>query len=147
VADASGQAIGIATAALSRMHGVVVPVSTVDRVVAQLLERGRVAHGWLGIAVQPVRLSDAQAATLDIAPGAGLLVTSVADGSPAAAAGVLLGDTLVAIGGARVGSVDELRDALGGDKIGARVRATLLRAGERTEVTIEVGERAPPRCC
>ena len=147
VADASGQAIGIATPALSRVHGIVVPVSTVDRVIAQLLERGRVAHGWLGIAVQPVRLSDAQTTALDIEPGAGLLVTSVADEGPAAAAGVLLGDTLVAIGGARVGSIDELRDALGGEKIGARLRATLLRAGARTDVTIEVGERRPARCC
>jgi S1-C subfamily serine protease len=146
VADASGQAIGIATAALSRVYGIVVPVPTVDRVVAQLLERGRVAHGWLGIAVQPVRLTEAQTAALDIEPGAGLLVTTVADGSPAAAAGVLLGDTLVAIGGARVGSIDTLRDALGGDKIGARLRATLLRAGARADVTIEVGERAPSHC-
>lgn len=147
VADVSGQVIGVATAALSRVHGIVLPVATVDRVVAQLLERGRIAHGWLGIAVQPVRLADAQAAALDVEAGAGLLVTSVADAGPAAAAGVLLGDTLVALGGARVASIGELHDALGGEKIGARLRATVLRAGARTELTIEVGERAAPRCC
>lgn len=146
VADASGQVIGIATGALSRVHGIVLPAATVDRVVAQLLAHGRVTQGWLGLALQPVRLPDAQMASLDIEPGPGLLVTSVADDSPAAAAGVLLGDTLVALGGARITSIDGLRDALGGDKIGARLRALVVRAGQRVELSIEVGERAPSRC-
>ena len=146
VADASGQVIGIATSALSRVHGIVLPASTVDRVVSQLLAQGRVAHGWLGVALQPVRLPDAQVASLDIEPGPGLLVTSVADDSPAAAAGMLLGDTLVALGGARITSIDALRDSLGGDKIGARLRAVVVRAGQRVELSIEIGERAPSRC-
>jgi S1-C subfamily serine protease len=146
VADAAGHAIGIATAALSRLHGIVLPAATVDRVVTQLLAHGRVAHGYLGLALQPVQLPDAQAAALDIAPGGGLLVTSVADDGPAADAGVLLGDVLVELGGARVQSIDALRDALGGDRIGARLPAVLVRGGQRLELTIQVGERARGRC-
>ncbi len=141
VADASGQAIGVATSALSRMHGIVLPATTVDRVVAQLLAHGRVTHGYLGLALQPVKLSDAQAAALGVSAGGGLLVASVADDGPAAAAGVLLGDTLVELGGTRVASLDDLRDALGGERIGAALRAVVLRAGARVELSVVIAER------
>ncbi len=54
VADARGAVIGLATAALSRSYGIVVPTSTVARVVAALLANGHVARPWLGIGAQPV---------------------------------------------------------------------------------------------
>jgi S1-C subfamily serine protease len=147
VADAAGHAIGIATDALSRLHGIVLPASTVDRVVEQLLAHGRVSRGYLGLALQPVRLGEAQAAALGVAPGQALLVTSVAEGGPAANAGVLLGDTLVMLGDTRIESMHDLGRLLGTTTVGTRLNAVLLRAGQRHEASIEIGERAPPRAC
>jgi serine protease Do len=56
VADARGSVIGIATSALSRSYGVVVPALTVSRVVDALLAKGHVARAFLGISAQPVPL-------------------------------------------------------------------------------------------
>ena len=85
VADASGAVIGIATSALSRSYGIVVPASTVSRVVDALLAHGRVARAWLGIGAQTVPLPE----TAGAAAGekSGLLVTSLAAGGPAERAG------------------------------------------------------------
>ena len=78
VADASGEVIGIATSALSRSYGVVVPAATVSRVVDALLAHGRVARAWLGIGAQAVPLPADDAS--QVAGQGGLLVTSLASG-------------------------------------------------------------------
>lgn len=64
VADANGKVIGIASQAFSRLHGVVLPISAVDRVAAQLVNDGRVTRGYLGIAPRAVHLSNAVKAAL-----------------------------------------------------------------------------------
>lgn len=137
VADASGQVIGIASDALSRHHGVVLPVTTVDRVLDQLLAHGGVRQGYLGIAAQPVR------ATLDGAAVNGLLVSSVAEDGPAAQAGLLVSDVIVKIDGEPTDSLDTLRDRL---QVGARVQVLVSRGGSGREVTVEVGQRPASRC-
>jgi len=147
VADAQGQVIGLASAALSRHHGVVVPAATIDRIVDVLLAHGRVQRGHLGIAAQPVALSPAMRAAADVDSDTGLLVAGVGEDSPAARAGLLVGDVLVAVGGRAVPSLEALRDLLGADQIGSRLRVVLLRGGARSEATVEVGEqRWEPRC-
>ena len=146
VASAQGQTLGIATSGLTRMHGIVLPWSTVDRVLEQLQAHGRVAQGYVGVVAQAVRLGDNQAATLGVAAGGALLLTAVADDGPAAAAGLLLGDVLVAIDGARIESIDDLRDALGRRAIGDELKLLIARGGERKELTVRVGERAAGRC-
>lgn len=147
VADAQGQVIGLASAALSRHHGVVVPAATIDRIVDVLLAHGRVQRGHLGIAAQPVALSAAMRAAADVDSEAGLLVAGVGEDSPAARAGLLVGDVLVAVGGRAVPTLEALRDLLGADQIGSRLRIVLLRGGARTEATVEVGEqRWESRC-
>lgn len=140
VADASGQVIGIASPAFSRMHGVVLPVATIDRVLAALLSHGRVQQGYLGIAAQPVRT------TLDGVAVEGLLVSSVADDAPAARAGLLVGDVIVSAGGQPVKGIEALRDRLGGDQVGGRLALKLVRGGQALELALEVAER-PQRHC
>jgi len=137
VADASGRVIGIASSALSRHHGVVLPVVTVDRVLEQLLVHGRVRQGYLGIAAQPVR------ATLDGAAVDGLLVSSVAEDGPAARAGLRVSDVIVKIGTEPAGSLEGLRDQL---QVGAQVRVLISRGGTGHELTLEVGQRPASRC-
>jgi S1-C subfamily serine protease len=140
VADAAGQVIGIASPAFSRMHGVVLPVVTVDRVLAALLSHGRVQQGYLGIAAQPVRT------TLDGVAVEGLLVSSVADDAPAARAGLLVGDVIVSAGGQPVHSIEALRDRLGGDQVGSQLTLKLVRGGQALERALEVADR-PQRHC
>jgi S1-C subfamily serine protease len=137
VADASGQVLGISSAAFSRHHGIVLPASTVDRVVDQLLAHGRVRQGYIGIAAQPVR------ATLAGQPVDGLLVSSVADDGPAARAGLQVADVIVRIGGQPVGSLDELRKLLQPD---TSVTLLVSRGGQAQELTVEVAQRPASRC-
>jgi len=137
VADASGQVIGVASNALSRHHGIVLPVATVDRVIDQLLAHGRVRQGYLGIAAQPVR------ATLDGAAVEGLLISSLSDDGPAARAGLRVSDVIVKIGGEPTVSVDALRDLL---QVGAQVRVLVSRGGSSHEVSLEVEQRPSSRC-
>lgn len=137
VADASGQVIGVASDALSRHHGIVLPVATVDRVLDQLLAHGRVQQGYLGIAAQPVR------ATLDGSAVDGLLVSSLADEGPAARAGLRVSDVIVKIGDRSATSLEALRDQL---QVGAQVRVLVSRGGTGHEVSLEVAQRPTSRC-
>ena len=136
VADPTGRVIGIATAALSRSHAIVVPGSTIERVVDELLARGHVARAFLGISAQPVAVpQDAPAGQR----GSGLLITSLLPGGPAAQAGLLVGDIVVDVAEQRAASVAELRDALKG-QIGQRVRVSLIRGGAPAGCDVVVGQ-------
>ena len=61
VFDAAGSLLGISTAGPDR-RGLVIPVATIDRVIEPLLATGRIARGWLGLAMQPIALDDDLAA-------------------------------------------------------------------------------------
>ncbi|AMO22463.1 trypsin-like peptidase domain-containing protein [Ramlibacter solisilvae] len=146
VCDEQGQVLGIASAVLARHHGMVVPAATVDRVADALLSHGRVRHGHLGIAAQPVQLSAAMRAAVDVSSDTGLLVSGIGEESAAARGGLQVGDIIVAVGGRPVPSVEALRDLLGGEQIGARLRLLVLRVGVPQELSVEVGERRGHRC-
>jgi serine protease Do len=132
VADAAGSVVGIATAALSRSYGIVVPASTVDRVVDALLAHGHVARPWLGIGAQAVPLPGDSARS-------GLLVTSLGQGGPAERAGVMVGDILYAAAGESAGNLRELRQALV-PHVGKTVPLALLRGGVAAELQAQVDE-------
>jgi S1-C subfamily serine protease len=132
VVNTSGEAIGIATSALSRIAGLAIPASTINRVVDEILARGHVARGYLGVGLQPVELPDHHK---------GLIVLSLERGGPAAKAGVLIGDILVKLGGKELGDTDDVQSALESHAVGQGVDAALLRGGASTNLTITVGER------
>lgn len=136
--DADGALLGLNTAVFGR-RSVVIPVATVRRVVTDLLAHGRVPKAWLGIGTHPVRLG-AGLAALAGQPGA-LLIDAVAPGSPAEAAGLLLGDALVQFDGAGVTGVDALLARLGADQVGKSIPVRLVRAGALVDVPITVGSR------
>jgi serine protease Do len=137
VADAGGRVLGLASAAFSRHHGVVVPRATIERVIEPLLSHGRVARGYLGIAAQPVR-AQRDGASVD-----GLLVTSVADDSPAARAGLLVGDVIVTLAGEAAGSLERVRERL---QVGAQIELGIARGGRAQALTLHVTERPHTRC-
>jgi S1-C subfamily serine protease len=132
VIDVAGVAIGIATPALSRIAGVAIPASTIERVAAEILMRGHVARGYLGVGLQPVELPDHQK---------GLIVLSLELKGPAANAGVLIGDILVTLGGKATADTDDIQAALEGYAVGSAIEAGVSRGGAVRRVEITVGER------
>ena len=129
--DASGRVAGIATAAQIRGLGVIIPARIAWSTAAAILEHGRMRRGYLGVAGQPARMGDRR----------GVLVADVREGSPAAAAGLLVGDIIVALDGQQVESPEDLLDALSGDRIGRVITIEILRGGSPQELRAEVAER------
>ena len=138
--DASGGLIGVATATAIRGLGVVIPASIAWKTAATVLEHGRLKRGYLGLAGQPVALPERQQG----ADGReqALLVVGVTSDSPAAAAGVLVGDVLVEFDGHPIESPEELLDLLLGDRVGRKVTLKILRGGAAVDLQVAVGERA-----
>jgi S1-C subfamily serine protease len=132
VVNTNGEAIGIATSALSRIAGLAIPASTVNRVVEEILSRGHVARGYLGVGLQPVELPDHQK---------GLIVLSLEPDGPAAKAGTLIGDVLVSLGGTAVTDTDDIQTALEGHSVGQRIEAGLVRGGAAMNIAVVIGER------
>lgn len=132
VINVAGEALGIATPALSRIAGVAIPAPNVDRAVEEILKRGRVARGYLGVGLQTVEISDHHK---------GLIVLSLDSGGPAAKAGVLIGDILVSLGGKSVEDTEDIQIALEGRAIGSAIDAEVSRGGESRSIPIAIGER------
>ena len=137
--DTSGALLGIATAAAIRGLGVVIPSTIAWRTAATLLEHGSLKRGYLGLAGQPVVLPEGQR-DADGRTQA-LLVAGVTPDGPAAAAGLLVGDVLLAFDGHAVESPEDLMDLLVGDRVGRQATLRVLRGGVATELTVTVGER------
>ena len=83
---------------------------------------GRIAHGYLGIGLQPVALPEPLSRKLGLDRRGGLIVLSLAPQGPAEQAGLLVGDILIELAGRPLHDVDDLQAALGGDRIGERIR-------------------------
>lgn len=143
VAGPDGRVIGLGSGAFSRQHGVVVPVGTIERVVAQLLAHGRVPRGHLGLAAQRVMLPEALRAAMDVPHDAGLLVHAVADDGPAAKAGLTVGDIIVSAAGQAVPSVGALRELLNQQPVGGQLVLRLARGGAPVTLEVPVAERPP----
>src|SRR5262245_19771022 len=107
--DTSGALLGIATASTIRGLGVVIPAEIAWNTAQHLLEHGGLKRGYLGIAGQPVRLPESQR-TDDVEDG--LLVVAVSTDAPAARAGIVIGDVILAVDGQAIGSPEELLDWL-----------------------------------
>jgi S1-C subfamily serine protease len=140
VVDVEGKLIGIATAGLSRTSLLAIPAVTIDRVTDELLRQGHVAHGYLGVGLQPIPLPEHLRTKLKSAK-AGLIVLSVESDGPAGQAGVVIGDVLIALDGTPVTGTDDVQEFLSGDRVGKSLKAALLRGGELIERAITVGER------
>jgi S1-C subfamily serine protease len=130
--DVEGQVIGLNTSGLTRGTGVTVPASTVSRVVEELLSRGHVRRGFLGVSLHPVRLPDG---------ARGLIVLSLEPGGPALQAGVMVGDVLLTLDGEAVIDTDAVQSQLGAERIGKAVVAEIVRGGTRVNIGVVPAER------
>jgi S1-C subfamily serine protease len=132
VINTAGETIGIASSALSRIAGLAIPAVTLHRVVDEILARGHVVRGYLGVGLQPVELPDRHK---------GLIVLSLEPAGPAAKAGVLIGDILVQLGGKPVQDTDDIQLALEGRAVGQSVPLDILRGGEARQIAVTIAER------
>jgi S1-C subfamily serine protease len=130
VINTGGEVIGVATSALSRIAGLAIPAVTVERVISEILTRGHVARGYLGLGLQPVELPDHQK---------GLIVLSVA--GPAAKAGTMVGDILLKLGGKEVRDTDDIQLVLESRTVGESLTLEVLRGGEAREIPVTIAER------
>ena len=129
LADIYGRIVGINTSALTRNAGVTIPAATIERVAAELLAKGHIARGYLGVGLHPVQLQGRS----------GLIVLSVEPGGPAGTAGVLIGDVLTALNGQAVGDTDDVQTHLA--SAGQNLQASISRGGADIELAIVTGER------
>jgi serine protease DegQ len=141
IVNDQGQLLGISTSALSRYAAVVIPVSTIQRVVGELEKNGYIGRGYFGISMQPVRLPRKLRESLKLAGEIGIMVAGVESESPAEKAGVMLGDVLVALDANPVRDIDDLQGYLTLDYIGKPVKVSILRGGVLTDIVIAVGKR------
>jgi len=137
--DASGQVAGISTGAAIRGFEVAIPAGIAWATAAEILKRGHPTRGFLGIAGQTVQLAEAQRAAAGQEHA--LLIVGITPESPAAAAGLLVGDILLAFDGQPIRSAEDLLDLLVGERVGRPLNASVLRGGTLTEVTVTVGVR------
>jgi len=138
--DVAGRVAGLNSSALARGVSVSLPTATVRRVAEALLAHGKVRRGYLGVSTQRIRLSSAVAE--QAGQETGLLVNQVVEGGPAEAAGLFLGDTILAVAGEPVRHHDDLLAKLSGDRVGAAVPFRILRGGQVVDVNVVIGERA-----
>jgi S1-C subfamily serine protease len=127
--NASGEAFGMAVLGPRRV--LVIPSATLARVAPKLETHGRVARGYLGLGLQPVKLDD----------GIGAMVMSVDKTGPSAAAGIRQGDVIVAWNGEKLTSVRALLRALGPESVGTVVDVSARRADEPVNFKLTIGER------
>lgn len=126
--DLEGRALGMNNRGVVRQAHLTLPHATLERVVSELVAHGKIRRGYLGVGVHRVALSDAVKTALGRAQEAGVLVHAVEPKSHADVAGVIVGDTLVAIDGAKVESPWELASVLR-DRVDSEVSIELVRAG------------------
>jgi S1-C subfamily serine protease len=137
--DAESHLIGISTAAEIRGLAVVIPAAIAISAVQTVLARGTTKRGYLGVGGQPVGLGEAQAAAAG--RDRALLIVNVAASSPAAAAGLLVGDLVLAIDDRAIDSAEELLDYLWTVGVGRAVRLRVLRGSESRDVAVTAAER------
>ncbi len=133
--DSAGRVVGINTSGLIRGSSITVPTPTVKRVVETLLAYGKVKRGYLGVGVNPVRLSEGAG------QATGLLVNSVEPGSPAEQGGLLLGDVILKLDESTTLMPDDMLGYLAGDRVGVRAAVHVLRGGQAKSLNVTIGER------
>jgi serine protease DegS len=141
--SANGELIGINTAVLAKNLGVegigfAIPVNLVRGVMGEILTKGRVVRGWIGIVPADVDQTEARRFNL---PRAGVVVAKLYVGSPAADVGMEPRDIILTVNGAKVVSAQDTLTRIANAKPGASVKITGLRGTEEFSSDVRVTER------
>ena len=135
-----GEVIGINTAIVATGQGIgfAIPANMVKRVTSQLIDRGKVTRGWIGVSLQPISPELAEALGLDGTRGA--VVARIHPGSPAAAAGLQPNDVIVKFGGTAVDDYHHLQRLSSDAEPGTTVPLDIVRKRDRKTVTLKIAE-------
>jgi len=139
-----GEVIGINTYIVSRIGqnegiGMAIPSNLAKNVMQQLIDKGEVVRGWLGVSIKDVDEDLVEHFKLPNAGGA--LVMRVLEGTPAAKAGIKEEDFIVAVDNEPIKSATELRERVAKFRPDQEVKVTVYRAGEKKTVTVKLGTR------
>jgi serine protease Do len=134
------EVIGINTAIVASGQGIgfAIPANMVKRVTSQLLDRGKVVRGWLGIAMEPLTPELAQ--SLGLAGTSGAIVARVYPDSPAATAGLKPNDVIVGFDGAKIEDYHQLQRLAAEAEVGKSVKLEVTRERKQRSVEIKVAE-------
>jgi Do/DeqQ family serine protease len=146
-----GEVIGINTAIVATGQGIgfAIPANMVKRVTAQLIDRGKVTRGWIGVSLQPMSKELAQA--LGLSDSKGAIVSRVHPGSPAESAGLVQNDVVTRFDGVAVDDYHHLQRLSSDAEVGKTVKLDYVRKGQRKTVELKIGASpdsvggAPPR--
>jgi len=146
--DASGNLVGINTAIYSQTGasagiGYAIPVSIARQVMEQIIQKGSVTRGWIGVGVQA--LTRELAESFRLARAAGVLISQVERDGPADRAGVKLGDILVAVNNQPVADTTTMLNLIAALQPGEQAKLKLVRNQAETEVAVTVGRRPKPQ--
>ena len=135
-----GQVIGVNTAIVATGQGIgfAIPINMVKRVVDQLVDKGKVVRGWLGVALQPLSPDLAQSLGVDAANGA--VVGSTITGSPAAQAGLQQGDVIVAFDKIPVEDYRHVQRLVAESRVGKTVTLQIVRKKQKMDVAVTIAE-------
>jgi serine protease Do len=140
--DAHGEVVGINTFLISSSGsfsgaGFAIPSVLAKPIVAQLIQHGKVEHGYLGIGINDVTPDNEK--FFDIAKGGGAVVTQVTPDSPAGHAGLQVGDVITAINGEKVETASDLQMRISEATPGSSVDLTISRNGKTEKVPMTLG--------
>jgi serine protease Do len=145
--DARGEVIGINTFLVSNSDsfsgmGFAIPSQIVQPTVEALIRSGKVHHGYMGIGISDVTPENAK--FFHVENNEGAVVTQVEDGSPAAKAGLKIGDVITELDGQKVSDASQLQIEVGQKEPGSSIRLGVLRDGKTIDVPVmleEMGSR------
>ena len=135
-----GEVVGINTAIVAAGQGIgfAIPANMVKRVISQLIDRGKVTRGWIGVSVQPLTAELAQ--SLGVKDTHGAVVARVYPDSPAAAAGLAQNDVIVSFEGTAVEDYHHLQRLSAEAEVGKTVAIDVMRKGEKRGVKLKIAE-------
>jgi S1-C subfamily serine protease len=142
VVDVRGKVLGIASPRFARFGVIAIPAATVDRVAETLLKKGRIPRGYLGVALQAVRLPDHLRQSLQRSEKTAAIILEVETNGPAHNAGIVIGDILVSLAGQPVSRPENVQPHLQAENIGKSLSARIVRGGAVRDLNISVGDRA-----
>ena len=136
-----GKILGITTSGLLRGKPMAIPASTLTRIAEELSSKGHVATPYVGLLMQPVSIQESLKKQSGVQASGGLLVMHVEPGGPADRAGVFIGDILIELEGRSADDLEDLQQILRQRGVNQPLKTGVLRGGQKTELTITIGER------
>jgi S1-C subfamily serine protease len=137
--SSDGKVLGMNTSGLARGVSLAVPVGRITTSVTAIIDHGSVRQGYLGVSLQPVRLS--AALETELSQSSGLMIVGVEEDSPASHHGLVQGDVIVRYNQEPIRQLDDLFVQLSDEQIGQSARLTVIRAGALSEHDVEIGVR------